>query len=239
MSTSLLLVLLPIALIDSIAPFRFIPLMVFLGGKRPLISAVAFIGGISASYLVVGILALVGLDKSIDELNEAFVTWYNNPQTIDYVITLIVGLGLIIFARRMGHVVKKVDSSTPTKGLLPSKIFLMGVLLTIGGIFGMLPYFAAIGQILKANLGDVPMVLMLLYYNVIFILPLVALVIIRVVLRDRSERIFDAINRFLAKYGRRAIIIIMLILGLILLMDGIGWFMGYPLIPVDPIEATI
>ena len=97
---------------------------------------------------------------------------------------------------------------------------------------GAIPYLAAIDQLLRADLSGFEVVLVLLYYNVLFISPLAVLVFIRVVFPNQSERIFDFIKDLIAKWGRRVIVTLLVILGLVLVVDGIGWFLGMPLIPV-------
>jgi len=44
--------------------------------------------------------------------------------------------------------------------------------------------------------------------------------------------IFDFIKDLIAKWGRRVIVTLLVILGLAMVLDGIGWFLGMPLIPV-------
>lgn len=42
----------------------------------------------------------------------------------------------------------------------------------------------------------------------------------------------DAIRRFLDRWGPKLIVGLMVALGTVLIIDGIGWFLGHPLIPV-------
>ena len=70
------------------------------------------------------------------------------------------------------------------------------------------------------------------YYNIVFVTPLVAIVALRLILGERSQRILDAVKRFFDSWGPRLIVALLLVFGVVLLVDGIGWFLGYPLIPV-------
>ena len=38
-------------------------------------------------------------------------------------------------------------------------------------------------------------------------------------------------NRFFSAWGPRVIVGILVVLGIVLVMDGIGWFLGKPLLP--------
>jgi hypothetical protein len=65
-----------------------------------------------------------------------------------------------------------------------------------------------------------------------FFLPLAALVCLRVFFPHQSERIFDFIKDLITKKDRRVIMTLLVILGLVMVVDGIEWFLGMPLIPV-------
>lgn len=98
---------------------------------------------------------------------------------------------------------------------------------------GAVPLVAAIDQILRADLSDAAAVWALSYYNLVFVLPLLALVFIRVALGDRSDRIFEAVNRFLSVWEARVVIFVLMLLGMALLADGIGWIVGRSFIPIE------
>jgi uncharacterized membrane protein len=61
---------------------------------------------------------------------------------------------------------------------------------------------------------------------------LAALVCLRVFFPHQSEIIFDFIKDLITKKDRRVIMTLLVILGLVIVVDGIGWFLGMPLIPV-------
>lgn len=119
-----------------------------------------------------------------------------------------------------------------TELITPIKAFTIAVVLMVVGIPGALPYLAAIDQLLRADLNQFETVLALIYYNVLFILPIVALGCIRLLIPHQSERIFEFINILVEKWGRRVIMTFLVILGSVMVIDGIGWFLGMPLIPV-------
>jgi uncharacterized membrane protein len=48
----------------------------------------------------------------------------------------------------------------------------------------------------------------------------------------QSEIIFDFIKDLITKKDRRVIMTLLVILGLVMVVDGIEWFLGMPLIPV-------
>ncbi len=138
---------------------------------------------------------------------------------------------MIFGFKRSGIRANRGDSGV-TELISPLKAFTIAVGLMVVGIPGALPYLAAIDQLLRADLTGFEMVLTLIYYNVLFILPIVALVCIRMFFPHQSDRIFDFINNLFEKWGRRVIMTLLVILGFVMVLDGIGWFLGMPLIPV-------
>jgi hypothetical protein len=55
-----------------------------------------------------------------------------------------------------------------------------------------------------------------------------------IALGARSQPFFDAVSRFSEVWGRRLIAAALLVLGGLLVADGVGWFFGRPLLPLPP-----
>jgi hypothetical protein len=104
--------------------------------------------------------------------------------------------------------------------------------LVIVGLPGALPYFAAVDQMLRADLPTSQTVLAVFFYNLVFVAPLIAIVVVRQLTGARADGILAAINRFMETWGRRVIMIALIALGFLLVVDGVGWFLGRPVIPV-------
>ncbi len=109
----------------------------------------------------------------------------------------------------------------------------MGATLTIIGVPGAVPYFGGIDLILRADLDTPGAVAALLFYNLVFVAPLAALIGTRVLFPTHSERIFAVVASFCEVWGKRLVILILLVLGAMLTADAIGWWMGRPLLPVS------
>ena len=73
----------------------------------------------------------------------------------------------------------------------------------------------------------------LIFYNIVYVLPFLVLVLIRILVPNQSESIFGSISLLVKSWGKPAIVIVFIILGLVLIADSIGWFFGYPLLPVN------
>ena len=231
---TIIIILAPISLLDSISiiPLSFLPIIILLSGKRPILGSVAFLAGIFTTYLIFGILIAFGLSSMFDQINAYVTQIWKHPDTLDLILQIIIGVILLIFGFRRPLIRENTGDSGVSESITPFKAFIIAAGLIIIGMPVALPYLAAIDQLLRADLTLFEMVLALLYYNVLFILPLAALVFIRVFFPHQSERIFEFIKDMIAKWGRRVIMTLLVILGLVMVVDGIGWFLGMPLIPV-------
>jgi cytochrome c biogenesis protein CcdA len=129
-------------------------------------------------------------------------------------------------ARRAKEKADRLESVTPAQA------FTAAAGLTIVGMPGAVPYLGAIDQVLKADLSVLSSVAALVFYNIVFVLPLVVLVNIRQLFPQQADRLFGLIGRLAESWGKRVIMALLIVLGLALIIDGIGWFFGYPLIPV-------
>ena len=233
-ATTLLLVLTPISLLDSLSviPLCIVPLAILLGGKRPILGPMMLIAGIFVTYFPFGLLLLFGLDGVLDQINEIIAQLWKTPDTLDLILQIVIGLAMLIFGYRAANARETHGERGATEGMTPIRAFVLGAMLNLTGMWGALPYFAAIDQILRTDLGATGMVLTILYYNVVFTLPLMAFIVVRMAFGERADRLFQRLTEFLTKWGRRLIIAILLALGLLLIVDAIGWFIGMPLIPV-------
>ncbi len=231
---TIILILTPISLVDStsIIPLSILPLIILLSGRRPVLGSVAFLTGIYATYLILGILIALGLSSMFDQINVYLTQIWKHPDTLDLITQIIIGVILLVFGFRRPRARDSRGDSGISESITPPKAFIIAAGLVIIGMPGALPYLAAIDQLLRADLTRFEVVLALLYYNVLFISPLSVLVFIRVLFPNQSDRIFDFIKDLITKWGRRVIVTLLVILGLVMVVDGIGWFLGIPLIPV-------
>ncbi len=95
---------------------------------------------------------------------------------------------------------------------------------------GALPYFAAMAQILKADLETASMIWILIYYNVIFALPLLGFIVLRIIMGDKATVLLGKITDFFSHWGKQLIVYSLYLLGPLLIADGIGWFIDYPIL---------
>ncbi len=232
--TELLVVLTPIGLLDStsIIPLCIVFLIVLLAGPNPIVRSSGLIFGIFVTYLVFGLLVLFGLQTFIDQIEAYIDRLWVNPNLEELILQIVIGLVLCAVAWRMIAKDKNSVERAAPSSMTAVQAFVSGAVLTIVGLPGAVPYFAAIDLTLRAELTTAEEIGALVFYNVVFVLPIAAIVFLRVVLGNRSQPLLDGIKRFFDTWGQRVIVALLVVLGVVLILDGIGWLLGYPLITV-------
>lgn len=228
----LLAVLAPIAFVSSLArlPGGIAGIAASLENPKATLTASAFIAGIFVPQFVFGLLLAMGLNSAINQINVWMQDMWRNPDTLFVALQLVIGAVMVLFGYRLSRGSQhrpETVSSTPTT---PVRAFFIAAGLTIIGLPRAVLYFAAVDLILRADLNLSGIVKALLYYNLINLLPLMLIVLVRRLLGTRSDVIFAAVARFLERWGKRLVFYGLLGLGLVLLVDAIGWFLGFPLI---------
>ena len=233
---TLLLVLVPIALLDatSITPLCMVPLILLMSGPRALVTSVAFLLGIFVSYVLSMVLVLLGLQSLLDVVTGFFVRMWNHPDTADIWLGIAIGLVMMLFGARLAGSREGGDDRRLGEAPTPASAFAGGVALTVIGLPGALPLFAAVDQILRADPSTAGQLLAILFYNAIFIAPLTAVLLARLVLGDRVEPLLQRISDAMTRWGHRVIVIGLVVVGGVLVADGIGWLLGHPLLPTFP-----
>ena len=112
------------------------------------------------------------------------------------------------------------------------KAFVLGAGMSLLGLPAAVLYFGAINQILRADVGSALTAVALLFYNLVFLTPLIALLVVSLVFAARSEIIFNRVMLITDRWVRQFASIAIMIVGVVLLADGISWFIGYPFLPV-------
>ncbi len=223
-----------IALIDSLSiiPLCIVFLVVLLAGPQPVVRSMALIAGIFVVYLACGVLVLFGLQQVFDQINAYALRLWTSPYTEELIFQIVVGAALMAFGWHLAERRAPSSDSAGVSTMTAPRAWLAGAGLTLAGLPGAVPYVAAIDLTLRTDLTFVERLALLGYYNIVFAAPLVAIVAIRLVFARRADRILGAIRRAIDRWVPRVIVGLLIVCGGVLVADGIGWFLGYPLIPV-------
>jgi hypothetical protein len=230
----LLLILTPISLLDSMSavPIALIPLAIILNGRTPVMGSISFISGGFIVYFIFGIFILFGLDTLIDQYAATLIQYLKSqPDFIELMIQIIVGFIMIYFAWQFSWKTPMQDRpASYDSDITPAHAFTLSATINIIGMWGALPYFAAIAQILKVDLKTVSMIWVLIYYNLVFALPLIGFVLLRILMAEKATVILSSMTEFFLHWGKRIFIISLYLLGPLFIADGIGWLIGYPIL---------
>ncbi len=233
--STLLIVLAGISLLDStsIISVCIVPLAAILGGSRPVAAGVGFLAGIFLTTLAVGVSVFLGLDVLFDAIGPTVSRLWNQPNAAELITQAFIGGALLAFGWRLRKPRQAEDHTADSRGAVsPGRALGLGAGLTIVGLPGAIPYLGAIDLILRADLGPAASGFALVFYCIVFVLPLTILLIVRMVLPEKSEGIFRRVAEVAERWGRQLVVAALVIVGVVLLADAVGWFLGSPLLPV-------
>jgi cytochrome c biogenesis protein CcdA len=208
-------ILVPFLIADVLNPVLFAFMVYAAGTQRPVVTSSAVLLGHTAAYFGAGIIIALGLEK---------ITHYlANPSSIDYLIALIVGLLLlwVVFPKAKKPETKRPEDSG---SMTPLAAFGLGAVINFIGIPFALPYFAAIDQILKANLATGDTLVLLVAYNLAYALPFLVVPILVASLGERSRPVLQRIKGTLDRASALLTPVLLGLAGLTLVADAVLYF---------------
>jgi len=232
----LYIVLASIALLDStsITPLSLVPMATMLAGRRPYLTAASFVVGLYVSYMIMALAFLFGLSAVLDRLNTWFAYRWNNPEPYDFGIEVLLGAILVFLGWKITEKRReKAGGRELEEGISPWAAFGFGFMLNVVGFPGAVPYFAAADRINKAGLSVTESVMAVAFYVLVFVLPLAVIVLLRAALGQRMDGVMTAIKNFFDTWGKRMAVVLMILLGLFMILDGVAYFAaGDPILPI-------
>ncbi|UCB54803.1 MAG: GAP family protein [Thiotrichales bacterium] len=208
-------VLIPILIADVVNPVLFAFLVYAAGTSKPVLNSIAVLFGHTLAYFSAGIVIALGFERIADRLA--------NPHHIDYIIGLVVGCLLLWAALRSR---KQVDQShrQDSEDLSPLTAVGAGAVVNFVGIPFALPYFAALDQILKADLTTAGALMMLVAYNLLYALPFAVVPVLTAVYREQSRPLLQRINAALDRWSSYLMPVLLAAVGVALIADAISYF---------------
>ena len=210
--------LLPILLADVINPVLFAFMVYAVGTQRPLINSSAALLGHTASYLLFGITLAFAF--------EAISQRIANPKPMDYGIGLVIGVLLLWVAWKSRGGTGDKSKSAGTTGLTPLKAFGIGAVINLVGLPFALPYFAALDQLLKADLSVTSSITVIVIYNIGYALPFLIVPALAYTLGERSRPVLATINDKVDRASAILMPLMLGIVGIILVVDAAMYFMS-------------
>lgn len=230
---NLLAILTSIALVNSVLflPTGITGIAASLATQRPFLTAIAFVAGKFTPHFLFGLLIAVGLDAAFDYLKLRAREAWQDPDYWLVAVQLIIGIAMIVVAILVSRGSKDPASPKSTKPVTPLGAFSVSAGMTLVGLPGALLYFAAIDQVLRANLASPGVFIAILYYNLVLVSPLLLVVLLRRLLGGMVDPLFAAISRFFERWGKKIVLLALSGVGAVLALDAIGWFIEFPLLP--------
>lgn len=206
-------ILTPILLADIVNPVLFAFLVYAAGTGRPVANSTGLLLGHTAAYFIVGILLALGLEQLEYRLA--------NPKPVDFVLELLIGLLLLWVALRSR---KDTGREPDVENLTFVSALLLGAVVNFAGIPFAVPYFAALSQILKADIAASEALIVLLGYNIAYALPFASVPLLTLLLGDRSRSLLESINARLNRASRVLVPVMLVLLAAALITDALYYF---------------
>lgn len=195
---ALALAVVAIALPDSLNPTLIVADLYLALGKHPFWRTLAFTIATFAVTLAGGLVVALGLGDLILSLLPKLshtVKW----DVLTAVGILLVGGGVVIWWRRDSLADREPPSRRPpTDGATGGSALVMGA--GIGGVefLTAFPYFAAIAMVLGSSVSGASKLFLLVLYNVIYVLPLIAIVVACGVMGEEGGRRLAPVGDWIA-----------------------------------------
>ena len=210
-------VLVPLLITDVLNPVLFAFLVYAAGSRKPVANSAALLAGHTLAYFSAGFFLALGFESLADRLE--------NPRDVDYVIGLIVGFLLLMVALRS----RNQSTRKPVEGsaeLTPLKALGIGAIVNFVGIPFALPYFAAVDQILKADLDATGAIAVLVGYNLLYALPFAIVPVATAVYREKSGPLLQRVNEAMEKISGYLMPVLLAAVGIALVIDAVQYYIS-------------
>tara|TARA_R110002111_G_scaffold256979_3_gene324692 strand:+ start:16892 stop:17557 length:666 start_codon:yes stop_codon:yes gene_type:complete len=211
--------LIPILIADLVNPVLFAFLVYAAGTNRPVVNSCAVLLGHTLAYYGAGLVIAIGIEQISEHLS--------NPQQIDYIIGCVIGL-ILLWVGYLSWEKEKTEQAEESRTLTPLMAVGLGAVVSFMGMPFALPYFAALDQILKADLTPLTALSVLAGYNVLYALPFALVPVLCATSGQKSQQTLRKINEWLERVSNFLMPILLTLVGLALIVDSLIYFVtGY------------
>ncbi len=213
----LFVLMISIGLADSLNPTTIAPALYMASGERPRSRVFEFTIAVFVVYLAGGALIALGPGQLIRHA----VPDLDIRHTVRYTAEIVAGVLLLLGAAmvwRRRH--RMVDRGLPAASSRRSSSILLGATITAFELPTAFPYFAAIAAVVGSGLGPVRELVLLLVFNVCFILPLLAIEATLVFGGDRAGGILTRGRGYLERRWPHIVCALIVIVGVVAIFFG-------------------
>ena len=191
-----------LAVIDSINPSAIVVTLYLLStaGSRALVQVAVYVSAIFITYLLLGVMLVLGIESLLPSLGGIL------SGRAGLIAQCLVGLVLLVYSLTAStHDQSAPVVARPSAGTYAALVML-GVSVTAMELPTAIPYFAAIALISEAALPFRAWLPLLGMYNVIFVLPPIALLVGHLVLQGRLAEPYAALRQRLESGARETML---------------------------------
>ena len=210
-----------LAVVDSINPSALLATIALLLRGRPARPLVAvYVTAVLVTYFAIGLVLTIGLGLTPEAVLASDAA---------YLAQGVLGAAMLAYAvaapGRGRHRDRDPAASPKLPSVLrPAAVFAVGMAVTVLELPTALPYLGAVGAITRAELAVGDWLPLLAGYNLIFVLPPLALLAAHVALGDRAGALLERLRARLGGAAREGLLWLLGLVGFFLLADALGHF---------------
>lgn len=213
----LVILMISIGLADSLNPSTIAPALYLASSEHPRRRVAEFTFGVFIVYLAGGCLIALGpgqlLRDAVSDVSALEALRYTGELVAG---VLLLGAAWLVWKRRD----QMVASGLPGSGPRRRSSAVLGATITAIELPTAFPYFAAIAAVVGSGLGVFRGFILLVIFNVCFILPLLGILATLVFFGDRATRVLALGRAFLERRWPHVLVILLAIVGGVALLFG-------------------
>lgn len=209
---------------------QIIILLFLLTTERPVMRSLFYIAGISFFYFLAGLLAALPFTHVIDLFKRLNALVEAQPDRTYYLFQTVLGTGIIIAAviyyfSKPRPMIEEGKVSRLLKNLNGFTAFLIGAVVTIGGLPGSVVYFGALDRIVTSGMPFTGQLLVILVYNLVYILPMVIPLVIYILLHKKVEELAVKMHTGIVFWNKILMLLVLAVFGALLLADSVSYYL--------------
>jgi cytochrome c biogenesis protein CcdA len=237
----LLGVVISIGLADSLNPTTIGPALYLASGEHPRRRVLEFTAGTFAVFLLGGLILTLGPGRAILSLVP------RPDATARYILETIAGAALLVAGimlwRRRSQIQHRGHKPDGELGRFTSRVgrnpLVVGATIAVVELPTAFPYFAAIAAIVGSGSGLTRQIVLVVIYNVCFVLPLLVIVLMLTVFGDRTLQILGTARQYLRRRWPTVVGLVALIAGAFVIALGVTGLIGRAHGPVGSVSRRL
>jgi cytochrome c biogenesis protein CcdA len=211
-------IVLSIGLADSLNPTTIAPALYMAEGQRAVSRVLEFTLGVFATYLLGGLLVVLGPGELIIDLVA------RPGHTVRHVIEIIAGGAMVIAAGVLWRKRHALASAEPARHLRHQQrsSAILGATITAVELPTAFPYFAAIAAVVGSGYSLPRQVFLLVLFNICFVLPLIGIAIVLAVAGDGAVTLLARVRDAFRANWPKLLAAVALIAGILVILLGIS-----------------